>query len=376
MWGEGEIPRREQPNKPSEQSVVLNPNSAVTKLGNLPPVDEPLDSYYELDHGEYRIMELEDDDVVFFGNHSFLSGMLQSFKMHKSITLSPDIIWLLIVQGFCYHVAANAEKLRDLFVSFAGKQELVVKRMNKTPDTATKDDWSGIVKEFVEEIGKRTKGQIAEVLEPKFSTTTPCSHTSGMISIMSAMKHYFDYKVFMAKCGFPSITLEGTVEDWELVKKKTQSLSKYDLEWWTSKLIPILDEFINARKGSPDYSFWLKMVRENGGILPYEPSFIDGWLCTFFPYDKYGSKRSLEMISETSDLPSEILDTPFILELVGMGPAEKINSQFDSGFFGVKETKEGPGLYNVKPIIGWGIKTGVKPKDKPIDPMLRRFLVF
>jgi len=80
----------------------------------------------------------------------------------------------------------------------------------------------------------------------------------------------------------------------------------------------------------------------------------------------------LKRISETSDLPSEILDTPFILELVGEGMSTEINSQLDSGFFGVMETKKGPGLYNVKPVIGWGLKIGVPPKEKPTG-RYRRF---
>jgi len=228
-----------------------------------------------LDRKQYAISELEDDDVVFYGNHSFFSGMMASFRMHKSITLSPDIIWLLIVQGFANHVAANVEKLRPLFVSFEGKQQLVVMQMDKTPDSATKDDWARIVEEFVKQIDGRTKDQIAQVLEPKFSTTTPCSHTAGMVSIMSAMKHFFDYKVVMCVCGYPSITIEGTVEDWEKVKEKTQALSKYDLEWWTSELIPIIDQFIKARKGDPEYSFWLRMVREHNGRSPYgDPSYV------------------------------------------------------------------------------------------------------
>jgi len=252
-----------QENKPPEQSVVLTPKAAVIKLGKLPPIDKPLSSSYSFDRSEYKISELEDDDAIFLGNHSFLNGMLESFMMHKSITLSPDIIWLLIVEGFYYHVAANVEKLRSMIVSFEGKEKLVVKRMNLTPGTATKEDWSDIVKEFVEQIDKNTKDHIAALLEPKFSTTTTCSHTAGMVSIMSAMKHYFDYDLCMCKCGYPSITIEGTVEDWKLVKEKTEALSKYDLEWWTSELIPIIDQFIKARKGTPEYSFWLRMVRKH-----------------------------------------------------------------------------------------------------------------
>jgi len=350
-----------------EQTVILTPKSAVIKLCKLEPIDVPLPSDESLDRDQYNMLELEDDDVISYGNHSFLSGMIKAYEMHKSITLSPDIIWLLIVQGFSYHVAKNVEKLRSLLVTFNGKEQLTVEREELTPATATKDDWIGIVKEFIEQIDKKTKDHIAPVLEPKFSTTTPCSHTAGMISIMSAMKHYFDYKVAMMGCGYPSITIEGTAEDWELVKEKTLSLSTYDLEWWTSELIPVIDEFINARKGSPDYSFWLKMIRQVKGKGMYDPSYIDGWICTFFPYDRFGRRMSLTKIYETTDLASEILDTPFILKLLGnpkLGiPDVEINSQFDTGFFGVKETKEGPGVYNVKPIIGWGFKIGVPPDD-------------
>jgi len=366
LFSEGKGRILEQQTTPSEPTVVLTPNAAVIKLGQLPPIDEPLPTIAKLDRSVYKVLELEDDDAIFYGNHSFLNSMLQSFKMHKSITLSPDIIWLLIVQGFCYHVAANAEKLRSQLVSFNGKEELTVTRLDLMPESATKDDWTDIVNAFVEQVGKKTKDHIALTLEPKFSTTTPCSHTSGMVSIMSTMKHYFDYRVIMAGCGFPSITIEGTAEDWVLIKEKTQILSKYGLEWWTSELIPIINQFIKARKGTPDYSFWNGMVRINGGKDAYDPSFIDGWICALFPYNRFGYRNSLTKLYKISDLPSEILDTPFILELRsfdGETVLGRINSQFDSGFFGAKETKEGPGLFNVKPVIGWGVKTDVPCKD-------------
>ena len=45
------------------------------------------------------------------------------------------------------------------------------------------------------------------------------------------------------------MTLKGTVEDWELLKRKAKELEKYDTEFWITRLIPILDEFVNAAKG-------------------------------------------------------------------------------------------------------------------------------
>lgn len=355
----------EQPKIPSEETLDISPSATVINLGKLPPINQPLDSSEKLDMSQFKISALESDDIVFYGDHAFFNGLLSAFKMHKSITLSPDMIWLLIVQGFSYHVAANSEKLRTMFVSFEGKKDLVVKRQNLTPETATTDDWMGIIDEFVGKIDENTKDHIALVLEPKFSTTTPVSHTAGMASIMSAMKHYFDYRVIMCVCGFPSITIEGIVEDWELIKQKTEALAKYDLEWWTSKLIPIIDEFINARKGNCNFEFWHKMIRLNGGRGPYDPSFIDGWICTFYPYDRYGSRNGLGSISGSSKLPSEILDTPFILEHLGPNGLMNVNCELDSGFMGVNETKIADGVYNVRPIIGWGYKYDVPKKEKP-----------
>jgi hypothetical protein len=341
----------------------MSSNATVIQLEDLELIDEPLRGTYAFHTNNYKVSATEENEgLVSFGEHSFLKGMMEAYKKHKSITLSPDIIWLLILQGFSYHVAANKEKLRSMFVSFDDKKELVVTRLNLTPDTANEQDWMGIIDEFVEKISEHTGKELTDTLEPKFTTTTPVSHTAGMVSIMSAMKHYFDYRVIMCVCGFPSITIEGTLEDWELIKKKIEGLTKYDLDWWTSKMIPVINEFINAKKGIINKSFWLKALRKKDSHGCYDPSYISGWLCVFFPYDKYGERLSLNTIDDDgSDLPSELLDVPFILQLIGVG---EFNCELHSGFVGIKETKTAYGVYNVKPVIGWGFMFNVnKEKD-------------
>lgn len=42
--------------------------------------------------------------------------------------LSPDMLWLQIMQGFAIHVNQNVEKLRKLFVDYEGKKKIVVRR--------------------------------------------------------------------------------------------------------------------------------------------------------------------------------------------------------------------------------------------------------
>ena len=53
-------------------------------------------------------------------------------------------------------------------------------------------------------------------------------------------------------CGIPSITLEGTVEDWKMLREKTLTLSRFDFQWWTDTIKPILDDFVNASCGNID----------------------------------------------------------------------------------------------------------------------------
>jgi hypothetical protein len=66
------------------------------------------------------------DQLVSFGYHSFFNGMYQAYADHRPIVLSPDMIWLLISQGFARHVNANPEKLRHHFVDYSGKLSLIV----------------------------------------------------------------------------------------------------------------------------------------------------------------------------------------------------------------------------------------------------------
>ena len=60
-------------------------------------------------------------------NAPLLSGFYTAHINHYPIRIKPDDIWLLIVQAFSNHVNANSEELRNYFVNFDGKKELIVK---------------------------------------------------------------------------------------------------------------------------------------------------------------------------------------------------------------------------------------------------------
>ena len=51
-------------------------------------------------------------------------------------------------------------------------------------------------------------------------------------------------------CGIPKIKVNGTKEDWTLLKDSFNRLaSQLDMKWWAIGLNPILDEFINIFDG-------------------------------------------------------------------------------------------------------------------------------
>ena len=60
--------------------------------------------------------------------HPFLLAVTTAYDKHYPLVLSPDMIWLLILQGLASHVNANAEALRKRFVAHEGKLVLKLKR--------------------------------------------------------------------------------------------------------------------------------------------------------------------------------------------------------------------------------------------------------
>ena len=155
----------------------------------------------------------------------------------------------LILQGVSSHInhGDNAESLRDKFVKHEGKMTLKVFRDNFVLGKAG-NDWAGVVTEFNQQISDNVVSGAAEAMEMRFSTTTADEKTCGAVAVMSAMQKYFKYKLF-TRCGFPSITLEGSLADWQLLRRKAEELVSTRClpelsKRWLSAMLPVLDRFV------------------------------------------------------------------------------------------------------------------------------------
>jgi len=238
--------------------------------------------------------------VETFTKHNlFVKSVHAAFFGHHPLVLSPDIIWQTIVQGLANHVDQNSEALRDKFVSHKGKEEIQISRPEFVKGSQ-ENDWENVFPEFCEKIAQKCLDGTVELIKSDFSTTGPVEAICSYITVMDTVQHYFSYSM-MCGCGFPSITLTGTPEDWEHVRKKAEGLHKYKLDWWLHALLPVLDQFVAAARGKPDSDFWRSLCFINTGTsFPvYEP--LTGWVNAFFPYLIKPGHESFGSFAETAD---------------------------------------------------------------------------
>ena len=315
--------------------------------------NEPLEIFhYNLDTDEQEIFNA--------GKTSLIQGLIAAYKNHYPITISPDMIWILIMQGFSRFMEKYENLVRERFVNFTGKKDLKLERLQYSPYNASKEVWDGIIKEFVQKIGNNVGKEVVDNLECDFSTTSAVAKVTSQVCIMSAMKQYFTYRVLMAGCGISSITLEGSIKDWEKIKSKLEFLSTKALKWWTKHLIPIIDNIITTKKYYSTYGqlnqelidFWKGMIRLKGKGDLYDPHMINGWIVKFIP-NLSGEKPTIyEELLETN-VPDQIISCPMEITWLSMqGKRVDFSCSLFSGFYGMVQDKK---TFNVKPVIGYAI---------------------
>ena len=286
--------------------------------------------------------------VSMYGYNPFFFGLCEAYAHHRPVVLSPDVVWVLISQGFANHINNNSELYRDQLVGFDGRKELVIKVSDGLEDM----DWYNVFESFYSGLSCEMKDNLAETLLCDFSTSTDVDRLVSQATIMEAVKSYYEFIVIYAVCGIPSITLEGTTADWERVKEKTLALEKYGLGWWTDKLMPILDEFIAASKGNANVGFWKEMIHVKQPLVCGDPRVIDGWITDFYPYDRDGKRMDGGPITDTDKLPSEICKVR-----IRAVCAKDVDSVTDveawAGIFGLEQNAQD---FAIKPVTGWLVR--------------------
>ncbi|MBR3727015.1 MAG: DUF4419 domain-containing protein, partial [Prevotella sp.] len=213
---------------------------------------------------------------------------------------------------------------------------------------------------FSSQIDQYTKKDIAKTVTANFTTTGQVERVASQITLMESVKSYFEYVVMRIACGIPSITLEGTPDDWRSVLKKTKQLEPFGLGEWVKGLEPVLEEFIRAAEGKPNRPFWQGIVKKDrvkelvGGayVSTGKTTQLDGWMLKFFPNE---DGLTLDSVPNTKKMPTERVRVGFKFKeydekgkLLGQMPME-----LWAGFIGATEDAA---TNSLRPKIGWLVR--------------------
>jgi hypothetical protein len=313
--------------------------------------------------------------------HGFIAAVTAAFADHYPLKLRPQHFWLLITQAVATHVDLNAEAVRESWVAHEGKQKLKV-RCDEFTLGDGENDWASVVSGkpdcFATQIAANTVEGVAEARAPGFSGTAAAEDIAQKIVVMDICKNYFSYGM-MTMCGFPQITLDGTVEDWLLLRESAERLlTRCEPEFaacWAKSLLPVLDKFSAARKGEEvDAMFWNSMCKLGGTHGSGATTWFNGWFNIFFPYinrrenefcqpyspdqryvstedvgndaNKHTGERARGPDCET--FGSGMSQAPVEWEYYG----EKIPLEFNAGFIGAAQDVE---TLEITPNVGWYI---------------------
>jgi hypothetical protein len=308
--------------------------------------------------------------------HPLVDAVHLAWCAHRPLVFSPDMIWQTILQGFAQHIKNNPERFRDRIVSFQGKETLAVFHpdlVNGSPE----NPWPEVIEQFCTQVNTSLIANLSW-LRADFSTTRKNERVAANIALLDALQPFYEYRVYAA-CGIPSISLEGTVADWQRLCEKIEHLAEYDLEWWLRYLRVVTHQFLRAAGGDVDLNHWRNLYKRldlYGGYL------ISGWIAFLIPYLKdyitgqftvkndlmeqpftpYNSAPAVPQRNVNSNrfapsepglwprsLPTGVSAAPFTFVINNQ---ERV-MEFLGGFFGITQHSETLAL---RPFLGWAVR--------------------
>jgi hypothetical protein len=223
--------------------------------------------------------------------NGFVETVIDAYNGHQALEIRPDDVWLAILGQFNLYVNGHAEELRDKFVSHTDKRELLVTAIG----TAKTVDFGALAAQMTDLIHENIidKDLQAWIL-PEFTTTTATDVVVASVTMMAALKQYFDYSFGLCVCGIPKVTLAGERADWEMILDRIDKLREYGplTTRWCEMLRPVLSRFVRAfddgfAESEENKAFWQRVAhREGGGCIP---SLVSGWITAFYAFDRDGA---------------------------------------------------------------------------------------
>jgi Domain of unknown function (DUF4419)/UvrB/uvrC motif len=313
------------------------------------------------------------------GIHPLLSAVGRAFAEHRPLVLSPDAVWLTIAHGVAQHVRLHAEALRPRLVGHAGRKRLEVVVDGAMP--RDEDSW----RQVVDSLAKQLAGEVSDaaLFECDFSTSGQVERVAGRVVLLDVYAPYFSYWL-RCVCGIPSVTLAGTVADWERIRARVDGLAAFGMDAWRRSLVPITEEFVRAAAGTPNTAFWQRIYNPADA---YGGAVITGWAARFYPYlhGSAGVDRPNPLLQLPIDQPRDLTvermgyngpgvrsdAVPAALSRVVVTVNDRVSGDnavvaLHAGLVGVAQDASGA----LRPVAGWHLA----PADVEIHDVIDRMI--
>ncbi len=314
------------------------------------------------------------------GVHPLLSAVGRAFAEHRPLVLSPDAVWLTIAQGVAQHVRLHAEDLRARLVSHTGRKRLVVRHDGPMPTDAR--SWAAMVQSWSGQLAAEVTD--AGLFACDFSTSTQVERIAGQVVVLDAYSSYYSIWL-VCVCGIPTVTLTGTVQDWQRIRQRVDALAGFGLQNWCRSLEPIADQFVRAASGDVDTAFWRRIYNPADA---YGGAVITGWVARLYPYLRAESVVNwpnplLDLpIDEPRDYPTSSMGytgpgvrsdaVPVALSRVVVNVNDQVGRDnrtvaLHAGLVAVVQDHDG----TLRPVAGWHVTPAEPQIDDVIDAIIR-----
>ena len=272
---------------------------------------------------------------------------------HRPLVLSPDMIWLSILQGLSIHVEENRIELKSEIVKENFGGQLIEVSTEDFPFGSPESPWAELVDEAAQSARRIVCKQFADLFQISFSTTDKPVNVAMDLAFLSAVNAYISLYDNVLICGIPQITLEGRPDDWQEIRSRVDQLDRFGLGWWTRYLREICDQFVSAAKGKIDLGFWRRIYQTDSTACT-EHDRITGWIGRLFPFVRCAlTGGEPQSFLRNRGQPSRIVDFPFGLRSVLLKSQRETTVRLLGGFVGIAQENE---TGRLRPKIGWAVQ--------------------
>lgn len=211
-----------------------------------------------------------------------IQAIHEAFAAHVPLSLTPDLLWYMIVHEVAEYVRQNPSRHAAVFTGMPESKQAIVVR-DDSLRRGEPSDWQRSINLVREPLRAMISDYSMDLFLPRFSTTTVEAQTALLIALMDVVSPFYEFG-WVTSCGIPQIRLEGEAADWQSLHCRTDQLAREfgGLSGYFADLLPVLQTIAETAAGmTPDEEFWRSIYKyDDGSGGPY----VTGWIAAFFAY--------------------------------------------------------------------------------------------